>query len=362
MTGDNQHSETAAPNPALPGQEALGSPQIAIDLPASADGASFRAWQGHLTFACSAELVDPDDAAAFHASTELYSLRQFIICQSTTSHRHRLVRTGEDVARTGVDHLQVSLHVEGSYEGRCGNRPFHAGTGDISFIDYGLPFDFEVSPYRTISFIVPRSAMPDALRQSVPNGLVPDAGHPATRLLAGLMRDSYSALPGLTLAQGVAAARAIVELAAAVSQAGPAVRGDARPAELDLFGRAQALIEQGIGNDALSADTLAQGLNCSRAALYGVFTDHGGVQAYVRERRLQRCYEIINGNDRAGETIGVIAFSLGFRSEAHFSRSFRARFGLAPRELRAVARERGVSMMPPQASGVAPDRIQTLGR
>ncbi len=86
------------------------------------------------------------------------------------------------------------------------------------------------------------------------------------------------------------------------------------------------------------------------------------MQAYIGERRLQRCYETINADDRAAETIGPIAFSLGFRSEAHFSRAFKKCFGVGPRDLRAVARERGVDMQPAKAQGIAPQSMQTLGR
>lgn len=65
-------------------------------------------------------------------------------------------------------------------------------------------------------------------------------------------------------------------------------------------------------------------------------------------RRMQRYHEAINGDDRA--------------SEAQFSRAFKERFGMAPRELRSVARERGVNMLPPTTVGVAPDSVQRLGR
>ena len=176
------------------------------------------------------------------------------------------------------------------------------------------------------------------------------------------MDEVYAALPGLTLGQGVAAAAAIVELAVAASMADIGPREEPTAADLDLLGRAQADIERSLGDFGLTVGSLLHRLAVTRGALYGVFNEHGGVQAYIRERRLQRCYEAINGDDRAGETLGAIAFSFGFRSEAQFSRTFKERFGMAPRELRSVARERGVNMLPPTTVGVAPDLVQRLER
>ena len=361
MTDENrQPGDSGGSGPSA--EQALGGPQIAIVLPPTADGASFKAWQHHLTFACSAELVTPSDAPAFHASTSLYMLDRFILSLSTSSHANHLVRTAKDAARTGVDHVNISLHLEGSYEGTCGSRAFHTRPGDVSFIDFGLPFDFETAPYRTLALTVPRSAMPEALRQRAIHGLVPDAKLPATRLLSQLMRDVYAALPGLTLGQGIAAASAIVELAIAASQGDHGPREELTPADLDLFSRAQMHIERSLGDFGLTVTSLTRTLNATRGALYRAFGEHGGVQAYISERRLQRCYEVINGDDRTSETLSAIAFSYGFRSEAHFSRVFKERFGMAPRELRAVARQRGVDMLPPTTVGVAPDSVQKLGR
>lgn len=337
-------------------------PQVVVDLPPSPDGASFRRWQGHLGFAGSADLVDPDAAPAFQAAVEIYFLDNLIISLSSGSHAHRIVRTPQDVARTGIDFLLVSLHLEGGHDGRCGRRPIQAGPGDVSFVDYAFPFDVVVPPFRTLALTVPRTALPEPMRRRALHGLVPDAGHPATRLLVHCLREIHAALPSLTCEQGIAAARALVGLADAASQGSRDVRDDVSPAKLDLFDQAQARIERSLGDGDLSVAALAGNLGVSRAVLYGLFSEHGGVQSYIRERRLHRCYEILNGGDRTDETIGAIALSMGFRSEAHFSRAFKERFGLSPRELRIIAARRGVDMLPPQAAGIPSDRLQTLGR
>jgi acetamidase/formamidase/AraC-like DNA-binding protein len=61
---------------------------------------------------------------------------------------------------------------------------------------------------------------------------------------------------------------------------------------------------------------------------------------YVRERRLQRaCADLANPAE-GHRTISEIAYHYGFGDSAHFSRTFRARFGLSPREFRQQEAER----------------------
>lgn len=345
-----------------PADAVLDHPQVAVDLPPTPDGGSFTAWQAHLSFACRTTLRDMADAPAFSATAEMYFLRHFILLQSSASHPHLMMRSGEDIARSGVDLLQICVLLEGHYEGHCGGQPYRARAGDISFIDYGQPFEFEASAFKMIALLVPRSALPPSLAERPLHGLVPDPQRPATRLLSQFMRESYATIRKLTQAEAFSAAAAILELADGLSHIQHGARAQSRPSDLDLFSRAQAAIERRLDDDELSANSLPQLLHVSRAALYNVFVPHGGVQAYIRERRLQRCYEILKTNDRANETIGAIAFSLGFRSEAHFSRTFKERFGLSPRHLRQASRDQGGNVSPSTAIGIAPNVIQMLGR
>lgn len=55
---------------------------------------------------------------------------------------------------------------------------------------------------------------------------------------------------------------------------------------------------------------------------------------YLREYRLQQAMELL----RAGERPGEVAFATGFVSQAHFSKCFRAQFGLSPSEVRDFPR------------------------
>jgi transcriptional regulator GlxA family with amidase domain len=59
------------------------------------------------------------------------------------------------------------------------------------------------------------------------------------------------------------------------------------------------------------------------------------VASYVRELRLQRAYDSLTHDNPSKEQIGGIAYRCGFEDPVHFTRLFRQRFGVTPRELRS---------------------------
>lgn len=61
---------------------------------------------------------------------------------------------------------------------------------------------------------------------------------------------------------------------------------------------------------------------------------------YLRERRLQRTWADLSNPAEAHHSISEIAFRVGFNDSAHFSRAFRHRFGVSPREFRQHEAER----------------------
>jgi AraC-like DNA-binding protein len=108
------------------------------------------------------------------------------------------------------------------------------------------------------------------------------------------------------------------------------VRATARRAVCDY-------IDRHLMDDRLSPESLPRQLRMSRATLYRLFADEGGVAAYILGRRLDRCRALLAADSAGARSIGDIAFSHGFASDAHFSRAFRRRFGMTPREARGTA-------------------------
>jgi AraC-like DNA-binding protein len=79
-------------------------------------------------------------------------------------------------------------------------------------------------------------------------------------------------------------------------------------------------------------------MHCTKRYLHKVFSEDGEtLNQYIWTRRLELCRAHLGRPDLSAKSITEIAFGCGFSNAAHFSRSFRARFGESPRAYRRSA-------------------------
>src|SRR6266852_5772165 len=112
----------------------------------------------------------------------------------------------------------------------------------------------------------------------------------------------------------------------------------AQPALLD---RIYEAIERKLGDPDITPARVAQIEGISERYLQKLFEGTGdNFTHYLRERRLQHCWADLANPAEAHRSVSDIAFGCGFSDAAHFSRSFRDRFGMSPRAFRQQQAER----------------------
>jgi AraC-like DNA-binding protein len=100
-------------------------------------------------------------------------------------------------------------------------------------------------------------------------------------------------------------------------------------------------IEDNLRDPELSPASISAGLRVSPRYLRTVFAPGGEkMSAYILRRRLEECARQMANPAWHAHTLTEIAFSWGFNSAAHFTRTFHEKFGMAPREYRRVSLER----------------------
>jgi acetamidase/formamidase/AraC-like DNA-binding protein len=103
-------------------------------------------------------------------------------------------------------------------------------------------------------------------------------------------------------------------------------------------------IERKLDDPDLTPARVAEAEGISERYMQKLFEGSGSsFTHYLRERRLQRTSAELSSPAEAHHSISEIAFRNGFNDSAHFSRAFRHRFGVSPREFRQQEIERATA-------------------
>ena len=98
-------------------------------------------------------------------------------------------------------------------------------------------------------------------------------------------------------------------------------------------------IDAHLANAQLGPDEIGDGTHVSRASLYRLLAAEGGIRAVLLTRRLDEALRLLLADNEDEHSLTDIARRCGFGGTSQFSRAFRARFGLPPRQYRALVRQ-----------------------
>jgi AraC-like DNA-binding protein len=342
------------------------APRAELHLVSTPGFDAFEIWQASLANLFDTALVGEDASANFHGDVTGFHLGDCLTFDNA-SVAQRLVRDGQRVRRSGVDHIMLQYQTSGRLTGDYDDRNVELNPGDIGFVDFGRATASEDTDFSRITLIVPRERLPGAFRARDLHGVVLDGNSAATRLLGQYMTALLHSAGQLTAQESSAAVDAAFVLAeGAWNLPGEADFEQYSEARQTLRRMAMTSIDARLGQREMTPASIAAALNISRSTLYALFEPEGGIESYIITRRLDRSFDAIVGDSARTLGIGEIAFANGFKSEAHFSRAFLARFGLNPSEVRRLAMSREAKASAQHDDGSAADTladwVRTLGR
>jgi len=217
------------------------------------------------------------------------------------------------------------------------------GEGAISLCDGGAPYRLDVSDDSELVLIRVPTAL---LKEHLPSPecfcgklLSNDAG--LTSTAAAMAVTLFERLgSGLALHYQDRVARHLLDMIATsyamafeeVNAGSSIVSG--RHAAVKLY------IEQHLRDPDLSPCSIAARLKLSARYMRMIFaTCNETVSAYILRRRLEECARQIGDPSWRGHSMTEIAFGWGFNSAPHFTRSFRDRYDMSPRDYRRLKLE-----------------------
>ncbi|MBB4380644.1 transcriptional regulator, AraC family [Bradyrhizobium sp. Rc3b] len=256
-----------------------------------------------------------------------------LVTASTKMGPVRFTRTAALAKADGRNSFALLLLRRGAWSGEVDGEPISAGPGQVLVLDLTRRFDGIATATDTISLDVERDAIVNAAPDGLDlHGLVLDGA--AGRVLAdqmGLLRRRLPAMDGNEAPEAIQTTLGLLRGCFGMA-ARPREQGLARR-DIAILHRASRFIDQNLGHPDLSVATICREIGVSRSVLYRVFTPLAGVADYIRGRRLEAIHVLLDDADE-DRWNAEIAAEFGFVSQAHFSRSFRQRFGYSPRAAR----------------------------
>nr|WP_083976019.1 helix-turn-helix domain-containing protein [Herbidospora sakaeratensis] len=268
-----------------------------------------------------------------------------VIDVGATAHQAR--RTPRLVSAAPSDTLKLGLFVRGRGRLEQGGRQAVVETGEMAVYDTDRPYwlDFDV-PTRMVVLLFPRAMLglpPDRVDE-VTGRSIPSTGGIGALVAPFLLRLAGH-LDDVEVRDGARLAGNVVDLVATML----ADRLDLPPADPDAARRAMLLritsyIEAHLGDPGLDPARIAAAHYISTRYLHKLFSaESTTVAAWIRTRRLDRCVRDLRDPLQAARPVSAIGAQWGFPDASHFSRLFKAAYGLSPRDYRSAVGEDGVA-------------------
>lgn len=239
----------------------------------------------------------------------------------------------------GREEVSVGL-VLGAGTGAAQNdRELRLSRGDLYVIDFGRPVRSLVLCHHELAISLPRRAVAAAVGDVSRLGGTRLANDGVGALLSALMRATAEEATRLTPSEQASALTAASELALATLRAATGGESDFDQVAHGLYAAAGGIIERQCADPELTPEKVAAALGCSRASLYRLFAANGeGVAAAIWEARLTRARHMLSQPGQSDVTLAEIAYRCGFLDQSTFSRMFKRRYDMTPREAREAGR------------------------
>lgn len=252
----------------------------------------------------------------------------------------RVTRSRDQVARSSHDYYFLILQLSGRSRMSQQGREAVLMPGDMTVIDSVYPSDFEYDgPFHQYSVHLPRNVLQGRLgSRQLPCSERIDGARGMGALTGNMIRSLYVEGGALTTDQGGIVREALLDmiLSSALAGALPAAGSSSRATQLYHL---QQFIETRLTDPDLTPSAIAAAYGLSTRHLHRVFEAGGeSLGDWMRRRRLERVRDDLVNPRFAGRSIIQIAFNAGFNDASHFSRVFRAAFGISPRQYRVAGR------------------------
>lgn len=256
----------------------------------------------------------------------------------TTSAPFALERRSRHVMRDQRDDVVLNTLFSGSAVLQQTGHDTAVAPGDCTISDLTQAFSCLMhEPYREARLYVPRDRFAAQVGPAeILSGLTFKAESPLASMYSACLASYVAAMPSMSAQEAETGLDGVLHLLAGLVRhtlGTPPHAGRDLSSEAILV-LADRFIEGRLGDPSLGVADITRALGISRTRLYAAFSPRGGIQAAIRDARLDRVRHRLSAPAYKSRTVIEIAQGCGFTDYPSFSRAFRQRFGIPPREAR----------------------------
>lgn len=300
----------------------------------------FEEWNHHLFTSCGTFHAEPpvEQGAVTFAGSILPSRDVNSICSGAriVSNCRHVHRQHSDIRRDDRDFYYLVMQMKGSgvmcqEDGQTVLKP-----NDLVLLDVNKPCDFYFTGLSDqLSLTIPRRHVESRFRhrEILLNHRIGADSRLGT--LIGMLAQQLFDLETADADESEAMLDALLALMRPRVSESPALTcAYQQQTQVFMLQKAKVCIETELTNNALTPSMVADRVGTSVRNLHRLFANcDTTIGRYILERRLEQCAENLK-SDGAYEKVSSVAYNWGFNDVSHFSRSFKARFGVSPREFR----------------------------
>jgi AraC-like DNA-binding protein len=251
---------------------------------------------------------------------------------------HLVRHTRQHIMRSVEPYFILSQQVSGPGVIVQDNREAILEPGDLALYDSTRPYELRFAgPMRQRIVRIPQHLISDKLINVERLTARPvRAQTPLGSLCSNFVTNSFE-LMGQLGGAGTTVSNTLTDLlSAALREGDTEARLDDAVSARVLRRRVLGYIETNLSDPELNVEQIAQAMRLSSRYIHMLMKDVGSTPAnLIWSRRLERCGEALSDPDHASVPISQIAYAWGYKDAAHFTRSFKSRYGISPSEFRA---------------------------
>lgn len=296
-----------------------------------------RFWQWSASLASYFEsdpLADPSQSL-IPVTCSQYHVGDFLLMDTSFS-RQKFIRTPKWVRQNDdADHIALQAFVKGHVDTVSRSTAYRGDDSNIIAVNMRYASEAVSSDADVITFVFPR----EWICQYIPGlntaiGPIFGPGSMAARLFRDYMISMRRQIPQASQADAPMLSQNLIGFLAPLLGRGDPLAAEAKESTFQVI---EAFIDAHISDISLSVNALCVHFRLSRATLFRLFKKQGGVESFIRRRRLTACFKAVSDPAQFNRKLIDIGLDFGFHNPSHLSSLFKQYFAMTPREVREAA-------------------------